>query len=397
MSDSLKLLDGYTVLDFTDLRGQFCGKCLSDLGATVIKIEPPSGDAVRRMAPFKDDIAGDDRSLRFAFMNSGKMSLTIDVEQPEGREAFLRLVNLADVLLESGTPGDLERLGLGPSLLSERNPRLVITSISGFGQTGPYSNFAAPHAVSFAMSGLMYLAGEPTSAPVLPPEYQGFYYSNLHAAFGTLLALWRREESGVGQEVDVSVQETLATQEHILRIFGSLGTNVTRQGSQYPFAAPASIFPTKDGFVFLFASRIHWPLLLEVWPDHPPEFAEPEWEPDIVRRGKVDLINEKVSEFTRRFGKEEFALLMQKKGIPCLQVNSPGEFARDEHIRIRGLMQEVDHPGIGRCEQVSFPVLIDGQRVPIRPAPKLGEHNSLLLGKKLGLSGAQQQSLVAGE
>ena len=390
-----RLLEGYVALDLTDLRGQFCGKCLRDLGMEVVKVEPPDGDPVRRIGPFKDDRPNLENSLRFAFLNAGKKSLALDLDHPEGKELFLRLVEHADVVLESFDPGTLESKGLGSALLRERNPRLVVTSVTGFGQAGPHRDYLAPDLVTFAMGGLMHISGDPQHPPVNAPETQVFYYASLQASFGTLLALWKREQNGRGQHVDVAAQEAIATQEHLIRIFGSLGTSVQRQGSQHAFSAPASIFPTKDGHVFLFASRVHWPHLLRVWEDHPKEFEKEEWEFDNQRREHVDLVNEKVSEFTRRYTKEEFALLMQKNGIPCLPVNSPGEFAHDEQVRARALLEPIEHPTLGSFEQVAFPLLIDSQRVPGAPPPLLGQHTATVLREWLDLSPEEIELLFA--
>jgi len=374
---------------------------LADLGAEVIKVEGPRRtDLTRRSVvwPLEDaepTTVAPNQGLAFNQVNQNKKSLTLDLDHPEGKALFLRLVERADVVVESFDPGALDRKGLGPEVLKQRNPRLVMTSVSGFGQTGPHRDYLAPDLVAFAMGGLMYISGEPQHPPVNAPETQGFYYASLHASFGTLLALLSREEDGRGQHVDVAVQETLATQEHLIRIFGSLGTSVQRNGSQHAFSAPASIFPTKDGHVFLFASRVHWPRLLAVWDDHPREFEDEEWEFDNRRREDVDLINEKVSAFTRRFTKDEFAALMQDNGIPCLPVNSPGEFARDEQVQARDLIEPIEHPTLGALRQVAFPVLVDGGRIPGAPAPLLGQHTASLLREWLDLPPDEIELLFA--
>jgi crotonobetainyl-CoA:carnitine CoA-transferase CaiB-like acyl-CoA transferase len=392
---ALRLLEHYVALDLTDLRGQFCGKCLEGLGMEVIKIEPPGGDPVRRMGPFKDDVPHLEGSLRFAYLNAGKKGVTLELGHAEGRALFLRLVEQADVVLESFDPGTLDRMGLGPDVLRQRNPRLVVTSVTSFGQDGPYRDFLAPDLVNFALGGLMFIAGDPAHPPVNAPETQGFYYPAIFGALGTVAALLRREQSGRGEHVDIAAQEALATQEHLLRIFGSLGKSVERQGSQHPFAAPANIFPTKDGHVFLFASRAHWPNLLKVWDDHPKEFEQPEWLPDNYRRERMERVNAAVSAFTGRFTKEEFALLMQKNGIPCLPVNAPGEFARDEQLEARELLGLVEHAHLGAYRQVGFPVLVDGNRAAHAPPPLLGQHTAALLTERLGLSAGELQTLFA--
>ncbi len=394
-SSELRLLDGYTALDLTDLRGQFCGKCLQNLGMDVIKVEPPSGDPVRRTGPFKDNRPGLENSLRFTYLNAGKKSVTLDLDHSQGRELFLQLAEKVDVVLESFDPGFLESKGLGPAVLRKRNPKLVVTSVTGFGQNGPYRDFLAPHMVAFAMSGLMFIAGDPESPPVSAPETQGFYFSSIYAALGTLAALWRCGEKGQGDHVDVSVQETLATQEHLIRIFGSLQRNITRQGSQHPYAAPSNLFPTKDGYVSLFVSRIHWRKFLDIWPNHPPDFEDEMWEPDNVRRDHMERVNAEVSAFTRQFTKEEFSLLLQKNGIPCLPMNVPSEFAADPHIKDRELIQTVEHPHLGSYGQVAFPFLFDGKRGIVEPPPLLGDHTAAVLSDWLGLSSEDIQMLYA--
>src|SRR5581483_998943 len=374
------LLEGYTALDLTDLRGQLCGKLLRDLGMTVIKVEPPGGDPVRRLGPFAHDTPSLEGSLRFAWLNGGKQSLTLDLTQSQGRELLLRLAVQADVLVESCDPGALDALGLGADVLRARNPRLVVTSLSAFGQDGPHRDYLAPDLVAFALGGLMYVSGDPALPPVQGPETQAAYYGSLYAALGTLLALWRRDTAltptlsqgergkdgsppehedagaqrrglsqgergkdgsplplgeglgvrapgdGEGCHVDVSVQETLASQEHLIRAFGLEGHSIQRYGSQHGTVAPANVFPTRDGYVYLFVSRPHWRLLLNLMPDHDPALDDPKWLANHERRAQAAWINAEVERFTRQFTKDELVRLLQENGIPCLPVNGPAEF-----------------------------------------------------------------------
>ncbi|SRR5579884_576169 len=389
------LLEGYTALDLTDLRGQFCGKALRDLGMEVIKVEPPGGDPVRRIGPFAHDRPSLESSLRFAYLNGGKKSLTLDLGHAEGRALLLRLVEQADVLVESYAPGELEQLGLGEAALRARNPRLVLTSVTAFGQTGPYRDYLGSDLVGLAMGGLMNISGDPALPPVNAPETQSYYFTCIYALLGTLLALWRREEAGEGHNVDVSEEEAIASQEHIIRTFGFDKEVMRRHGSQHEHVAPANIFPTKDGYVYLFVSLPHWRLLLKLWEDHPPELDDKEWEANHVRRAHADWLNEELSRFTRRFTKQEFVRLMQENGVPSLPVNSPGEFARDEQVQFRKLFQTVRHPLLDEYAQVAFPVLMDGERVPVAPPPLLGEHTYALLTERLGLSPTEVELLFA--
>jgi crotonobetainyl-CoA:carnitine CoA-transferase CaiB-like acyl-CoA transferase len=391
----VQLLAGYRALDLTDLSGQLCGKLLADLGVEVVKLEPPGGDPVRRLGPFKDDLPHLEGSLRFAYLNSGKLSLTLDYAQPAGRELLLRLVEQADVLLESFQPGHLAELGLGPDILRARNPRLIVTSLSGFGQDGPHRDYLASDIVGFAMGGLMYISGDPSMPPLKAPETQAYYFGCLYAAYGTLLSLWQRQRDDQGRGVDVSIQETLASQEHLVRAAGFDGHSLTRGGSQHGHVAPANIFPTSDGYVYLFVTAQHWRKLLALWPDHPPELDGPEWGPNAYRRAHADWLNPQVASFTSRYSRDEFVDLMQRNGLPSLPVNRPRDFVDDEHIQARRLFAAVDHPYLGHYTQVTPPGELDGQRLAPSPPPLLGQHTRQLLTDLLGLSPTDFELLFA--
>jgi crotonobetainyl-CoA:carnitine CoA-transferase CaiB-like acyl-CoA transferase len=378
-------LDGFVALDLTDLKGQLCGRLLRDLGMEMIKVEPPGGDAVRRLGPFGADEPNLEGSLRFAFLNAGKQSLTLDLHSAEGRDILLRLVEQVDVVLESFAPGTLEALGLGPAQLTERNPNLVITSISGFGQTGSHRDYLCPDIVGFAMGGLMYISGDPALPPVKAPETQAYYFACVHGAYATLLALWQRAKERRGATVDISIQEAMATHEQLIRAAALDGKSIVRHGSQHEYVVPANIFPTQDGAVYLFVVRQHWRKLLEAWPEHPIELEEPELELNHVRLAKADWINGLVREYTRQHTSVAFVQLMQQHGIPCMPVNRPSEFAQDEQIRFRQLFQKTTHAVLGEYEQIAFPVLVDGQRPPVYPPPLVGEHTAAILAQRIGV------------
>jgi crotonobetainyl-CoA:carnitine CoA-transferase CaiB-like acyl-CoA transferase len=361
----------------------------------VVKVEPPGGDPVRRLGPFAHDVPDLEGSLRFAYLNAGKQSLTLDLAHPEGRGLLLRLVEQVDVVLVSGTPGELDGLGLTAPALAARNPRLVVTAVSGFGQSGPHAEYQCPDIVGFAMGGLMHICGDLALPPLQAPETQAYYYASLYAALGTLLALWRRGADGPGEAVDVSIQEAIASQEHLVRAFGYDGESIHRHGSQHENVAPANIFPARDGFVYVFVSRPHWKRFLAVWPNHPPELDAPEWEANHVRRARSDWLNARVAEFTARFTRAEVVRLLQENGVPCLPVNSPADFVADEQVQARGLFQPTAHPHLGHYAQPAFPALLDGARNPAPPPPRLGEHTRALLRDRLGLSATEIELLFA--
>ena len=195
-------LTGYRVLDLCDDKGVLCTKIMADLGADVIAIEPPGGAATRCCGPFYHDQVHPERSLFFWYFYANKRSITLHPETPDGQALFKALVKTADVLVETFPPGYLDRLGLGYADLRAFHPGLVMTSITGFGSTGPYCHYKAPDLVGLAMGGLMYLCGEPDGAPVPPGGQQGDHLAALNGVTGTLIALWHREITGEGQHVD---------------------------------------------------------------------------------------------------------------------------------------------------------------------------------------------------
>ncbi len=374
LESSARLLETYTALDLTDLKGQLCGRFLTDLGMEVIKVEPPGGDLVRRLGPHKEVSNGAVLSLRFAHLNANKKSIILDLQAEKDRGAFHRLVQRADVVLESFPPGSLDSIGLGYRDLEKVNPRLVMASISGFGQTGPRREFAYTDIVAFAMSGLMYLSGDPTLPPSKPPETQAYYFGSLMAALGVVAALYNRDRTGLGNWVDVSMQEALATQEHSIRLYANDRKIVQRNGSQHANVAPAKIFPCRDGYVYLYVSRRHWKTLLQVWNNHPAELDNPEWVVDPFRRPRADYVNQSLTDFTIRYSKEELTTLLQSHGIPCVPVNRPRDFITDDHVQARHFFLPVNYPDLGEICQPSAPFLINGRRPSLRTAPVLGEH-----------------------
>jgi len=393
----MTLLEGFTALDLTGQEGQFTGRILADLGMRVIKIEPPEGDAVRHLGPFKDDVVDTETSLPFTFLNGGKESVTLDLESIDGRELLLGLVEHADVLLESYTPGRLDELGLGADVLRGANPGLVVSSLTPFGQDGPRAAYLATDIVGVAMGGLMYISGDPSLPPVKPPETQAVYYGSVFAAYGVLLALFGRGTDGPGQSIDVSMQESIATQEHMIREAAFDGVEITRNGSQHKHTTPANIFACQDGHVYLFIlSARDWDRLLDLWPDHPAALDAAELKPPARRRENVALINPLVEEFTRRYKKNELTTLLQTHGIPCLPVNSPSDFLAEEQVRARDFFGELESPRLGRYQSPRFPALFDDRRpVPAGPPPTRGQHTAALLGGWLGLSAADLELLSA--
>jgi crotonobetainyl-CoA:carnitine CoA-transferase CaiB-like acyl-CoA transferase len=369
--NSPAFLQGFRALDLTTLSGQLCGRMLADLGMEVIKIEPPGGDPVRKLAPFVKLPNGSELSTPFAHLNAGKASKILDLDKEADREAFRKLVETADVVLESFQPDELDAKGLGYKSLAAINPGIVMASITGFGQTGPKKNLACNDLVALAESGFLYISGDPSLPPCRPPETQAYYFASLFAAAGLLAALYRRERTGQGDHVDSSMQETLATHEHIIRLWANEKQILKRAGSQHGSVAPAKIFQCRDGFVYLYVTRQHWKLFLTLWKDHDPMFDAPDWLNNLYRRAHADELNPAVEAFVGKYTMAEITDFLQSKGIPCVPVNTPMGFAKDEHVRGRGFMAPVEHVGFGSTEQPAMPFVIDGTRPAVGSVPVL--------------------------
>jgi crotonobetainyl-CoA:carnitine CoA-transferase CaiB-like acyl-CoA transferase len=384
--ENFSLLSGYKVLDLASSMGSFCGKVLRDLGMEVIKVEPPGGDAGRSEPPFAKGHAHREGSLRFAYLNAGKKSITLDITKDTGRQIFLDLVGKSDIVLETFAPGELAQHHLGYAQLLERHNKLILVSLSGFGQDGPYAHYKAPDIIGNAMGALLYISGDPKLTPCNPPETQAYYYASLMAGYATMLALWQREMRGIGAWIDASVQASMALHEHVAFNYAAEKRVMKRAGSQHQHNAPANLFQCKNGWIALFVTQTHWPLLLKVWDNHDPELDDPKWINSNLRRQHADYINAEVTSFTMRYLKEDLAERMQKHGIPGLPVNSPADFMKDPHIQARRFFSKVTHPVLGTFDAPGSFFTVDGKRSGPAPAPLLGQHNDEILRGELGLS-----------
>ena len=279
MTGTTGALSGLRVLDLTGRMGGYCGLLLANLGAEVILIEPVGGDPMRREGPFKLATANPEQSLSFAAYHTNKRGIVLDLADDQGRETLRQLVRHADVLIEDKPVGYLERHGLGFAALQAVNPTLIVTSISGFGQSGPYRDFKAPSAVAFAMGGLMNLCGHPGRAPLMGPCDVAYHLGSVHAAFGTLVALYNRRGTGQGEHVDVSLQDVLAA-DPFLRIITrySVTGEVPERTGHSQSTTVAETYQCKDGYARIFVNQTdHWKRFVE-WLGKPPELLDPKYE-----------------------------------------------------------------------------------------------------------------------
>jgi crotonobetainyl-CoA:carnitine CoA-transferase CaiB-like acyl-CoA transferase len=381
-------LEAYRVLDLSDIKGAHCVKTLAELGADVVKIEPPEGDSTRLLPPFGGDTPHPDRSLWFAYYNTDKRGITLNLETAEGRELFKTLCIRCDVIVESFSPQILAQYGFDFGSVQKINSKLILTSITGFGQDGLRSAYKAPDLVCFAMGGPMYPSGERGEAPCVAPGYLAYGIAGAWAAAGTILALYSRASTGVGQHIDVSAQEAAAmiTDSAITR-HSYEGSIVPREGSTYPWITPGDLYPCNDGWVRIVAGQVvHWRRLVE-WMGSPAPLNDPSWENREKRNQNRSMVDRMVADFTRRLARAELFAAGQKLGVPVTPVNTPGEYMKSEAAQSRNFFIDVKHPVLGRHPYAGPPYKLSATPArKERPAPLLGQHNEEIYCGELGLT-----------
>ena len=373
--DGPSALGHLRVLDLARVEGQYCGKILADLGADVIKIERLGGDPTRFMAPFAKDDPTREGSLYFANYNTNKRSVTLDLITDEGQDKLRRLAASADVLIESFTPGYLDDLRFGFRELSRVNPGLVVTSISPFGQCGPYREFLGSELIAQAMGGLMYLQGDDTKPPCAAPCDQASQLASLHAAYGTLAALQHRRETGRGQHVDISMQEVVAHLLFPIPQYAYTGEVIRRTG-KVSTIAPSNYYQCKDGRVCLaIFFPHHWSELVE-WMGNE-ALADPVWQAMEFRRSNADVIDQFVSEFVGKFTVGEFVTEGQKRHLAVSPMSTIDGLVNSPQVRERNYFINVEHPEIGNHRYPGAPYRLSETPWKVsRPAPLLGQHQN---------------------
>ncbi|MDH5695664.1 MAG: CoA transferase [Dehalococcoidia bacterium] len=377
------VLSGYRVLDLTDDRGMLCPRYLADMGAEVIRLEKPGVDSAR--------------SLFFWATNLGKLDITLNIEVKPGQEIFKRLIETADVLVESYPPGYLETLGLGYPELSQINPRLVMASVTDFGQTGPYRDYKSCDIVAGAVGGQLYVCGEPQSPPLKPFGNQSYYLASIFAAIGILLALWKRHTSGRGQHIDISLQECVAASlDHVLVRYFYQGVVAKRQGSLH-WNNAFRIFPCKDGYILLSLFQ-QWETLVE-WLDSEgmaEDLTDKKWLDADERLKNLDHIIDVLERWTRSHSVAELVEPGQLMHFPWAEVTSIPRLVASPQLKGRNFFIQVEHPESGK--RYKFPgVPVKLSRSPWRigsKVPSLGEHNKQIYHGELELSEDEIKTLV---
>jgi len=384
------MLTGYRVLDLCDEKGVLCTKLMADLGADVIVIEPPGGSPLRMRAPFYHDQADAERSLYFWYFHTNKRSITLNLATPDGQRLFKDLVNTADVLVETTPPGCLDALGLDFPHLQALNPRLIMTSITGFGREGPYRNYHAPDIVGLSMGGLTYLCGEPDGPPVPPGGEQGFHLAALNGAMSTLFALWHREVTGAGQHIDVSMQAAVAnTLETTHQTYDFNREIRTRRGHRRE--AAAYILPCLDGHVAVLSTgRMGWPRLAQWMQEegYGDAVADPRFTDDYYRAEHEDVVYAALRAFFAPRRKQDVYHEAQRRRLPLAPVNTAQDLVGSPQLNDRGFFVDVYHPELHAT--VRYPgapyALSETPWQLRRRAPTLGEDNEAVYVDELGLN-----------
>jgi crotonobetainyl-CoA:carnitine CoA-transferase CaiB-like acyl-CoA transferase len=377
-------LDGIRVLDLSRfIAGPFCAQLLGDMGAEVIKLERPGGEDVRHDEPLYQG-----ESVYTMVYNRNKHGITLDTRHPSALVILERLVRVVDVLVENYRPGTLEEMGLAYERLRELNPRLVVTSLSGFGQTGPLARRALFDAIAQATSGLMSLTGEPDGPPTLTGTYIADHVAGLYGVIGTLLALHARARTNEGQVVDIAsldaIFSVLGTRPSA---FAMLGVVPERTGSRDPLTGPANLFRAGDGHVYIHAGTDSlFPRLCaaigraDLASDERYRFV-------AGRMAAIDELEAAVSAWTEDRSVAEVSEALEVAGIPFGVVAGIPEVVGSAQIRAREMLVEIDHPTLGPLIVPGLPVKLSRTPGSVRKAPPtVGEDNDRVYGELLGLS-----------
>jgi len=406
------LLKGYRILDLCDEKGLMAGKLLGDLGAEVIKVEPPRGDPSRAIGPFYGNEEDPEKSLFFWAANTSKKGITLDIKRQKGRTLLKRLVSKCDVLLESFVPGYLDRLGLGYDDLIRENSGLIMTSITPFGSGGPYCEYASSDLVLWALSGLAFICGDPDRPPIRISLSQAYQHAGCDGAAGTAMALFHRGNTGLGQQVEVSAlkaMERVAYTAHtlwdargkILRRPGS-GLRIPPMGTTTPL-----IWPCKDGFVafYLFGGQMgavsnpaltRWMVEEDLATDKMKNMDWPKFDIGRTPQGEIDreIVNP-IRTFFSRHTQQELWNEGVSRRVMVYPVNDAKGVLADGQLQERGFWVAMEHPPLK--EKLLYPgaFVKTEQNLcgPRFPAPRLGEHNEKIYGELLKMDEQELMTL----
>ncbi|MFC2051549.1 CaiB/BaiF CoA transferase family protein [Chloroflexota bacterium] len=407
-------LDDIRVLDLAGPMGVYGTKLLADLGADVIKIEPPGGGSMRALGPFVDDDPHPEKSLYFFHFNTNKRGITLNLDTRDGQEIFKSLVKSTDVVVETFPPGYMDSLGLGYEDLKTVNPRIIMGSVTGFGQTGPYRDFKSYDIVGVATGGLMYLGGFMGEPPNYTGGFQGYHLAGSDIASGILVALYHRDLTGEGQYVDVSMQQSVAMGiEHAMTYYDARKRIRRRTGRQV-YRGWNEVFPCKDGYVMCgplggasWRKVLEWmdsegmavdlknekyTSVLEIMVDRQMDrqVTSKRQDPRMLAEypEEITYIEKVWEDFLLTHTREELYEECQKLGVRLMPINSARDLLEDPHLQQRGFFTDVAHRELGKTFKYQGPPYrLYGTPWRIkRRSPLIGEHNKEIYIKELGLS-----------
>ena len=385
-------LGGVRILEYCrTVTGAYAAKIMADLGAEVIKIEPPGiGDDARRKAPFPGDIPHPEKSGLFLYLNSNKMGITLDPRKTTGMEIFKKMVKETDILVEDGSPGEAERAGIGYDELKLLNPGLIMTSITPYGRSGRYKDYKAYQLNIANASGQAYMLPLPSPnvdrAPVKPGGNLTDYDPALMAVVAILAAFFWKDVSGKGQFIEISKQEALINMQRVESVtFANMGLIMNRTGTSNPM--PGGVMPCKDGYVVSVSPEDHqWDSLMKLIGE--PDWAKQDWCKDrFVRAVNAVELTKLIVEWMMRHTKEQIYREGQSLSCPIAPLHSTEDMVKSEQLQARGFLAEIEHPAVGKIKFPTSPYRFSKTPWKLRkPAPLLGESNEEIYCGRLGYS-----------
>ena len=375
-------LERIRVVDLSQgIAGPYCTKLLADLGAEVIKVEPPDGDYARRLGPFPDDIPHHDKGGLFLHLNTNKKSVTLDLDTQSGRVVLRKLLASADVLVESETPGVMAVRELDYERLKDDFPNLVYCSVTPFGQTGPYAGFKGNSLAAMALSGLMYITGDPDKEPLCTGGEPAEYFGALHAWVAILAALEHHAKTGAGQHIDVSMLESLGcADEYNTTMYAYIGAIRRRFYSRHAIPTyPSEIFPCRDGNIVVIGGATGFPLMMAILIEQPEMENNPLFQNLWLRFMQWEKFEEILRPYLAENDWEDLLTRAQELRVPFAAVLDAKTLLENEHLRERGFFEEVDHPAVGKVPVAAHPFKMSETPLRVGRSPLLGEQTHEVL------------------